>query len=106
MSVEVSWTARARKDLLNIHYWIGTYNPSAADRLYWEIINRALALRGSPFMGRRRPDVHPLVRSVVVKPYGVLYRVKTVSEGMRDSSEIGVEIVRIVHGNRKLDKLF
>ncbi len=105
MSVELTWAVRARRDLVDIQVWMGMHNPAAADRVYKAIVSRALALREAPFVGRRRPEIDPKTRSVVVKPYLILYRTNPDAR-TDDESAIKVEIVRVVHGSRRLNDLF
>lgn len=88
-------TARAEDDLVDIWLYIAADNPDAADRLLEEIDRKCTLLAGNPLLGRARPDIAPEFRYFPVGNYLILYR------ALSD----GVEVVRIVHGARRLDGL-
>ena len=71
-------------------------NPAVADRLIDRIVARCRALAQHPNLGPARPEISPGARMLTVEDYLVLYRVR--------GSD--VEIVRIVHGARRLEGLF
>ena len=85
-------TARAEQDLIEIWSYIARDNPQAADRLLDILDGKSFALVRNPFIGMARNDIAEGVRHFPVGNYLVLYRVK----------EDGVEIVRYVHGRRRL----
>jgi toxin ParE1/3/4 len=85
-------TARAEQDLIEIWSYIALDNPRAADRLLDTLDAKSLALAQHPLMGMSRDDIAEGVRHFPVGNYLILYRVK----------DDGVEIVRYVHGRRRL----
>jgi len=89
-------TARAEEDLIDIWIHIARDNPSAADRLLEVLDQKSLALARNPHMGMARDDIAPGVRHFPVGNYLILYR----------ALEDGVEVVRYVHGMRRLENLF
>jgi toxin ParE1/3/4 len=91
----VEWTAEAEEDLIDIWTYIAQDNPQAADNLLDEIDAKALALASSPYLGAARPDIAPELRHFVVGRYLILYRI------IPD----GVQVVRVVHGARRLSDL-
>ena len=89
-------TQGARADLREIWDKIAESNETAADRMIAKIVKRFPGLARFPESGRERPDLAPGLRSVVVKPYVVFYRL----------IENGVLIVRVFHGARDFRSLF
>jgi toxin ParE1/3/4 len=103
MAVEVIWSPRARRDLLDIYVIIGLDNPAAAERLYTAIETKANALQHFPRLGPRRPEIRSTVRMLVEGPYLILFETRPdTDEGQVDQ----VEIVRVVDGRRDLTNLF
>lgn len=92
----VKQTARARADLDDIWLGVALDNFRAADRLVDRIIARCQTLADHPRLGPARPQIAPDARMLVVGDYLVLYRLAAGD----------VEIVRIVHGARRLEGLF
>ena len=88
-------TAKAEDDLVDLWLYVVADNPDAADRLLEEIDRKCVLLAGNPLRGRARPDITPEFRSFPVGNYLILYR------ALSD----GVEVVRVVHGARRLDEL-
>jgi toxin ParE1/3/4 len=91
---QVRKSKRAQADLLEIWLGIAAENPIAADRVFDRIEARVSQLENSPEAGPRRLDIAPTARALVVRPYLVLYRVLPKSV---------VQIVRVLHGARKID---
>lgn len=89
-------TAQAEQDLIDIWAYIACNNPAAADRLLDLLDEKSQALARNPQMGRLREDVAAGVRHFPVGKYLILYR---------DLGD-GVEVVRYVHGMRRLKDLF
>jgi toxin ParE1/3/4 len=89
-------TARAEDDLLDIWRHVATDNPVAADRLLDRINGTFALLAETPRLGPARRDVGHDMRYFVVGSYLILYR----------PLANGVEIVRVVHGARRLTGLF
>ena len=103
MPSRLTWTRRARLDLLDIYELIGTEQPTAAERYFDRIEKLANLLRDQPRLGVSRPDIAPGFRMLVERPYLVLYR-------LDPDQPVGpieqVEIVRVVDGRRDLTGLF
>ncbi|MDX2142252.1 MAG: type II toxin-antitoxin system RelE/ParE family toxin [Rhodospirillaceae bacterium] len=92
----VTQTPRAGADLDDIWLHVALDNPGAADRLIDRIVARCRDLAAHPFLGTARPEIAPEARMLVADDYIILYRVKGAD----------TEIVRIVHGARRLEGLF
>jgi toxin ParE1/3/4 len=87
------WAPKARQDLLRIWgYYSRLASPEIADSLLHEIAERALGLSQRPFLGRPRTELMSGLRSILVHPYAVIYRV----------TDDAVEIVRVLHERRDL----
>lgn len=89
-------TSQAEEDLIDIWIYIAEDKLSAADRLLDKIDAKISLLADQPRLGPARPDIAPELRHFPVGNYLILYR------------EIpgGIEVVRVVHGARRLDNLF
>jgi toxin ParE1/3/4 len=83
---------RADDDLIEIWTYIAKDNPQAADRVLDAIEARWWQLARYPYSGFARDDIAPGIRHLVVGQYLTLYRV----------SGVGVEIVRVLHGKRRI----
>jgi toxin ParE1/3/4 len=88
----IRFARRARDDLLDIWRAIAADNPAAADRVYDRLFRSFMLLERFPGAGRRRPEIADAARSLVERPYVILYRLEPA----------GVQIVRVVHGARDL----
>jgi len=89
-------TARATADLDDIWLYIAKDSVSAADRLIDRITERCQGLADHPRLGVARPDIAPEARMLTIGDCLVLYRV----------SGADAEVVRVVHGARRLEALF
>lgn len=89
-------TLRAKTDLDEIWLHIALDNLAAADRLIDRIVSRCQDLAAHPRLGPARPEIAPDARMLVVDDYLVLYRVE----------DANVEVVRVVHGAKRLEGLF
>ncbi|QRE74088.1 type II toxin-antitoxin system RelE/ParE family toxin [Methylobacterium aquaticum] len=87
-------TRRAAEDLVDIWSTIAQYDPSAADRVLDAIEHRWQQLARHPYSGVSREDIAPDLRHLVIRQYLILYRVGAET----------IEIVRVLHGRRKLDR--
>jgi toxin ParE1/3/4 len=89
-------TSQAEEDLIDIWIYIAEDKLSAADRLLDKIDAKISLLADQPRLGPARPDIELELRHFPVGNYLILYR------------EIagGIEVVRVVHGARRLDNLF
>jgi toxin ParE1/3/4 len=91
------WAPAARDDLRDIwRYFVGVASPEIADRLLRDIQRASERVRRRPLAWRGRDEVMPGLRSILVHPYIVFYRL---------SGET-VEIVRVLHQRRNLAKAF
>jgi len=89
-------TRRANADLDDIWLHVALDNPGAADGLIDRLVARCSHLADYPQLGPARPDIAPDARMLTVGDYLVLYRVLGAD----------AEIVRVVHGARRLAGLF
>lgn len=74
--VEIVWSPLARARLREIHAYVATDNPEAAERLATRIVAMVEALTNYPYLGRAGAE--PAIRELAVggTPYIVLYRVR------------------------------
>jgi len=85
---------KAETDLLEIWLYIAQDSPRAADRLLDRIEAQCRLLADNPRLGRARPEIAPDARAWVVGQYLVLYR----------EQDDGIEVVRVVHGARRVEQ--
>jgi toxin ParE1/3/4 len=90
----ITRTGRADEDLINIWAEIAADNPNAADRVLDAIEARWQQLARHPYSGMARDDIGPSIRHLVAGQYLTLYRV----------TDECVEIIRVLHGRRKIDR--
>ena len=88
-------TQRAEDDLIAIWTYIATHNPRAADQLLDDIDTKARLLSEFPEIGQARPDIAEGLRYLPIGSYLILYRQITQ----------GIEVVRVVHGARRIEDL-
>jgi toxin ParE1/3/4 len=86
----------AEQDLEDIWVYLAQNNQIAADKQIANILNRLPMLAQFPDMGQVRDDLVEKLRSFLVKPYIVFY-IKL---------DDGIEVVRILHHSRDIDRLF
>ncbi|ADE16666.1 plasmid stabilization system [Nitrosococcus halophilus Nc 4] len=89
-------TAQAEEDLIEVWMYIAQENVAAAERLLDEIDAKCRLLAEHPRLGAARPDIAPELRYLPISNYLLLYR----------EIDQGIELVRVVHGARRLDQLF
>ena len=92
----VSLTPRARENLDNIWFHIALDSLASADRLITRIVARCQSLSKHPRLGPARPEIAPDARMLLIGDYMALYRIRPNE----------VQIVRVVHGARRLEGLF
>ena len=92
----VQRTAQADEDLIDIWVYIAQDNPDAADHLLDEFEKKFALLAGQPRVGAARSDIAPGLRHFPAGNYLILYR----------ETDDGIEVVRVVHGARRLSHLF
>jgi toxin ParE1/3/4 len=91
------WAPAAKNDLREIwRYFVGVASAEIADRLLRDIQRASERVRQRPLAWRARDEVMPGLRSILVHPYAVFYRL----------SDETVEIVRVLHQRRNLAKVF
>lgn len=87
------WAPKAKQDLYRIwQYYSRLASPEIADTLLREIAEQAERLGQRPFIGRSRTEILTDLRSTLVHPYTVFYRV----------TESTVEVLRVLHERRDL----
>jgi len=86
----------AENDLEEIWWFIAQDSPHNADRFLDRIQERCLALAGFPKMGVSREELKPDLRSQPVGNYLIFYF----------PLEDGIDIVRVLHGSRDIERLF
>lgn len=93
----VVWSPEADNDLIDIWVYLAREaSQKLADRQVGKIYARANALERFPFTGRKREELVVGIRSVLVRPYVIFYRV----------TDVDVGVVRVLHGRRDLDAIF
>jgi toxin ParE1/3/4 len=91
------WAPAAKNDLRQIwRYFVGVASPEIADRLLKDIQRACERVRRRPFTWRMRDEIVPGLRSILVHPYVVFYRMTGET----------VEIVRVLHQRRNLAEVF
>ncbi|HEY8750394.1 MAG TPA: type II toxin-antitoxin system RelE/ParE family toxin [Tepidisphaeraceae bacterium] len=86
----------AIEDYRNIWRYISVNNPDAADELLRTIDSKLELYAEHPYMGTVRDALSQGLRSFPVGRYVIFYRV--VSDG--------IEVARVLHGSRDLQKFF
>ena len=92
----VQRTAQADEDLIDLWVYIAQDNSAAADHLLDEFEKKFALLAGQPRLGAARSDIAPGLRHFPMGNYLILYR----------EIDPGIEVVRVVHGARRLSRLF
>jgi toxin ParE1/3/4 len=89
----IAWAPSAKRDLREIwRYFARIASTEVADNMIHEINRTATRLAHFPLMGRARDELVPGLRSVLVHPHVIFYRV----------SNRAVEMVRVLHQRRDL----
>jgi len=93
----VIWAPRAKNDLTVIwRYYARVASVEIADKLLREIDATARGLSDNALRWRTRDEIMRGLRSAVVQPYVIFYRV----------NDGAVEIVRVLHGRRNFAAIF
>lgn len=96
-SKRVWWSPRSRQDLEEISRYLYKIAPGdLAEKLICDILDAAEDLSARALLWRVRMDVGANVRTVLVRPYMIFYRVM--------SSE--VEVMRVLHGAQDIEEIF
>jgi toxin ParE1/3/4 len=86
---------QAETDLETILEELQQQNPDAAERQATAFYEKGQLLAQFPELGRLRPEIAPQIRSTLVQPYVIFYRV------VGDE----IHILRILHGKRDLRRI-
>jgi toxin ParE1/3/4 len=89
---EIRRTPQAETDLETILEDLQQKNSAMAERYATAFHDKGQMLAQFPEIGRARPEIAPKLRSTLVRPYVIFYRL----EGD------AVQIIRILHGKRDL----
>lgn len=93
----VIWAPKAKRDLRDVwRYYDRIASLEIADKLLREIGEAGERLADEALMWRARDEVLPGLRSVLVHPYTVFYRV----------SDDAVEVARVLHERRNFAAVF
>ena len=93
----IIWAPRAKRDLGDIwRYYARVASLETADELLREIEGAAQRLAENAFRWRARDETRPGLRSALVHPYVIFYRLEN---GV-------VQIVRVLHGRRNFAAIF
>jgi toxin ParE1/3/4 len=93
----VVWAPKAKQDLHEVwKYYARVASPEIADKLLRDISVAGDKLAFQALTWRARDDVMPGLRSVLVHPYVIFYRV----------TDKGAEIARVIHGRRNFGEIF
>jgi toxin ParE1/3/4 len=94
---ELAWSPKARRDLVEIwKYYAKAASPAIADGLLHAIGTAAGRLESHPFLGRPRGEIANGLRSLLMPPHLIIYRV----------TETKVDIARILHERRDVAATF
>lgn len=86
---------QAETDLEEIWWYIAQNNPKNADSFLDLIWKQCVFLAQSPYSGKKRDELFQDLRSFPVRNYVIFYL----------PLENGIEIVRVMHGSRDIDKV-
>lgn len=86
----------AEQDLLDIWLYIAEDSPVNADRFLDRLEGKALKLSEFTEIGIDRPELAPDMKSFPVDRYVLYYRANTE----------GIELVRVLHGSRDINRVF
>jgi toxin ParE1/3/4 len=89
-------SAQFEHDLVTIWRYIATDNETAATRLLEKIDRRIESLAQHPYLGEHQPQFGENTRRIIEGNYLIFY----------DALPDAVQILRVFHGARKLDRLF
>jgi toxin ParE1/3/4 len=93
----VVWAPKSKNDLRDVwRYYERVASAEMADKLLREISQAGQRLADEALMWRARDEIVPGLRSVLVHPYTVFYRI----------DDSFVEVVRVLHQRRDLARVF
>lgn len=93
---ELRLKPKAKHDLQDIWWFIAQDNLNNADKFIDRIYETLLVLADYPNMGVSRDELEYGIRSHTIGYYTIFY----------NPLEVGVEIVRILHGARDIENIF
>ena len=94
--VEINWTREAQVWLRDIHSYIATDNPAAAQRTIVGIFARAQLLKTHPRLGHRyESETAREVRILLYGHYRIAYLIK---------SEKRIDILGVFHGSLSIER--
>ena len=96
MASRVSRNVEAELDDIWLYIATESGSTDVADRIIGSITDHLLLLSKHPYLGRRRDDLRPGLRSLTVGSYVVIYRVEGSS----------VRILHVLHGRRDISRMF
>jgi toxin ParE1/3/4 len=92
----IVWAPAAKSDLREIwHYFVSVASRDVADRLLRDIHQASERVQQRPLAWRARDEIMPGLRSILVHPYAIFYRVRNDA----------IEIVRVLHQRRNITAL-
>ena len=94
--LQITFTESAARDLELIYQFIAFDNTTAAKNFKYRLSQLWRTLMEHPRIGRKRDDLRIGYRSITEGDYVIFYRIL---------SEQSVEIVRVVHGKRDLNRI-
>ena len=95
--VHLSWSVDAEDDLLSVwRYGSEEWSADAADAHMRLVMHACARLMENPELGRKRDELISGLRSFVIDPHVVFYRL----------SGGAVEIVRVVHQREDIETMF
>jgi toxin ParE1/3/4 len=91
------WAPKAKQDLRDIwRYFANVASSEISDKLLRDIARASGRLADHALMGRPRDELVPGLRSILVHPHTIFYRV----------TDTSVEIVRVLHERRDFGAIF
>jgi toxin ParE1/3/4 len=87
---------QATEDLAAIWAYVATDNPVVANRTLDKMSDHCLSYAHQPELGEQRPNLGNRIRCFSVGLYVIYYR----------STANGIEIVRVLHGARDVERRF
>ena len=87
---------QAEEDLLDLWCYIASDNPARADSYLDYLDEKLILLADAPGIGRLHNNLAPGLRAFPVDSYRIFYR----------QTDIGIDIVRVLHGARDTEALF
>jgi len=91
------WTPEAEQDLLDIWTYLSLEATArVADQQLLRIDAGCRTLTRFPHLGRLRTELGTDIRSILVQPYVVFYRLTSTAVG----------VLRVLHGRRDIDDIF